>query len=159
MGLLTSDDAAATSNPVSLQGEIDFHALAVSGADVIGDGGGQALMVSDDDEKSCNGAKVQAVTLADSGERILATTQSGLQVSTDGGKAFTTVSDAPVLALLSAGTHATMLGLGPQGVMCSSTDCGESWTRVGEAPDAQAAAAARDGGGFALSQSMLFSIG
>jgi len=160
VGLLTSADAGATWSPVSLQGEVDFHALAVSGDDVIGYGGGQALMVSSDGGQSWNdAAKVPAVALAYSGDRILATTQSGLQVSTDGGESFKTVADAPVLMLISAGTDETVLGLDPQGMVWSSTDRGATWEEVGEATDAQAVAASSGGGGFAVSQSKLYSIG
>ena len=160
VGLLTSADGGATWKPVSLQGEVDFHALAVSGDDVIGYGGGSALMVSDDGGKNWkDGAEVQAAALAYSGDRILATTQSGLQVSTDGGQSFEKVSGAPLLALISAGTDETVLGLDPEGMVWSSTDRGATWEKVGEATDAQAVAASSQGRGFAVSQTQLFAIG
>lgn len=160
VGLLTSADGGATWKPVSLQGEVDFHALAVSGDDVIGYGGGSALMVSDDGGKNWkDGAEVQAAALAYSGDRILATTQSGLQVSTDGGQSFKKVSGAPLLAMISAGTDETVLGLDPEGTVWSSTDRGATWEKVGEATDAQAVAASSQGRGLAVSQTKLFAIG
>lgn len=159
VGLIVSDDGGATWTPVSLQGEVDFHALAVSGKNLIGYGGGQGLLVSDDGGKSwSDGAKVQAVALAYSGDRILATTQAGLQVSTDGGSSFEAVRGAPLLALISGGADETVLGLDPQNMVWRSIDRGETWSEVGEAPQAQAVAAASDGNGFAVSQSTLFAI-
>lgn len=160
VGLIMSEDGGATWSPVSLQGQVDFHALAVSGANVIGYPGGAGVILSEDGGRTWQqGAALPSASLAYSGDRILATTQSGLQVSQDGGRSFAPVEGAPLLGLVSAGTDETVLGLDTEGVVWSSTDRGQTWVAVGPAPDAQAMAAFTDGGGYAVSQTTLYTIG
>lgn len=159
VGLITSGDGGASWTPVSLQGEVDFHALAVRGQDVVGYGGGSGLMVSDDGGSTWSeGAQLQPAALAFSNDRILATTESGLQVSTDAGKSFTKVDRAPTLVFVSAGTDETVLGLDTAAAVWSSRDRGATWTKVDAVPDAQAVAASSGGGGYAISQTELFII-
>lgn len=158
VGLISSDDGGATWSPVSLQGQVDFHALAVDGSAAIGYGGGPGLLVSSDGGATWkDGARIQPAALAYSGDRIIATTESGLQVSTDGGSSFDPPY-APLLVLISAGTDGSMLGLDAASVVWSSTDDGESWVSVGPAVGAQAVAAFADGGGYAIGPTTLFVI-
>jgi hypothetical protein len=158
VGLINSSDAGKEWSPVSLQGEIDFHALAVSGKDVIGFGGA-ALMISSDGGKSWSeGATTQVAALAYSGGNVLATTQAGLQISKDGGKKFTVVENAPVLALISAGTGTAMLGLDTSGAAWRSADSGTTWEKAGHVGEVQAIAAFDDNVGYAISENELFVI-
>ncbi len=159
VGLIVSEDGGANWSAVSLQGQIDFHALTINGSDMIGYGGGPGLLVSKDAGQSWQeGAGLQPAALATSGDRVLATTQAGLQVSENGGRSFAVVKDAPRLALISAGSDETVLGLDPAGAVWSSIDSGRTWTEVGRAEGAQAVGAFADGTGYAISETKLFVI-
>ena len=127
---------------------------------MIGYGGGETLMVSADAGRTWEaGPPVQPASLAFSGPRVLATTQQGLMASTDGGRTFRAVKDAPLLVLVSAGTDRTVLGLDPQLRVWHSADAGRNWAKVGQAPRAQAIAAHENGTGFAIAEDTLYLIG
>lgn len=159
VGLITSGDGGTSWTPVSLQGEVDFHALAIDGERVVGYGSGPGLLVSQDSGETWqDGAQIQPAALAISKDRVLATTQSGLQVSTDAGASFSDVIGAPLLVFISAGTDTTVLGLDPDSKVWSSVDRGRTWTKVGAAPEAQAVAAAANGGGYAVNQESLYVV-
>jgi photosystem II stability/assembly factor-like uncharacterized protein len=159
MGLLTSSDAGKNWSAVSLQGEIDFHALATSGKNVIGYGGGANLMISADGGKTWSeGAALQVLAVAYTGNQILATTQAGLQASTDGGKTFSKIPDSPTLALISAGTGQAVLGLDTNGAAWRSSDSGKTWVKVGEVGQVQAIAAYDNTVGYAIAENRLVVI-
>ena len=108
VGLIASSDGGSNWQSISLEGEVDYHALAVSEGTVIGYGGGKTLSVSADGGRTWSpGAAIQPAALALSSQRVLATTQAGLQVSTDTGQSFEVVAGAPRLVLISAGTGTT----------------------------------------------------
>ena len=159
VGLLTSSDAGESWSPVSLQGEIDFHALAISGEDVVGYGGGSNLMISSNGGKTWDdGAALQATALAYSGDNVMATTQAGLQASTDDGKTFTKVPNAPTLVLISAGLGQAVLGLDVAGVAWRSSDGGATWDKVGGLGEVQAIAAYDNSVGYAVNEERLVII-
>lgn len=146
LGLLQSADGGRTWQPLSLSGEVDFHRIAASGLTIVGlsahDG---ALLRSTDDGLTWSnlGAKQLFDIALDptDGETILATAETGLQRSTDGGKSFTAIEGAPLLALL-AWSDAGIFGIDPAGQLYTSTDAGESWTpaaNIGGEPAALAA--------------------
>ena len=149
LGLLQSADGGRTWQPVSLSGEVDFHRLAASGSTIVGlsahDG---ALLRSTDDGLTWSnlGTKPLFDIALDptDGATILATTESGLQRSTDGGVTFTAIDGAPLLAFL-AWSDAGILGIDPAGQLYRSTDAGGSWTRAGNVGGQPTALAASPG--------------
>lgn len=150
LGLIRSTDAAQTWQTVSLTGEVDFHALHGAHGNVYGwDSGTGRLMVSDDDgrtwdTRSTLGLRDFAVSPADP-DTLLATTERGLARSTDGGRTFTAVPGAPVLAVLAWQRPAALHGVDPTGQVHASADGGQTWDRRGDLGGQPEALAAHDG--------------
>jgi hypothetical protein len=98
LGFISSADRAETWTSVALSGEADFHALSAAGATIYGlDATRGVVMRSDDGGQNWQqGARVPAADIdadPDDPLRVLATEESGLQESADGGVSF---SPAPV---------------------------------------------------------------
>lgn len=102
LGLIVSTDEAQTWQSVSLQGEADLHDIAVVGDRIYGyDATRGALRVSDDAGRTWQErppAQIADMTVdpADP-DRLLGTTPSGLQLSSDAGLTFQPLSAAPPL--------------------------------------------------------------
>ncbi|MGF1661280.1 MAG: F510_1955 family glycosylhydrolase [Kineosporiaceae bacterium] len=117
VGLLVSDDGGVTWRPVSLTGDVDFHALGASGDRVVGSGGPAGLLVSEDGGRSWReGPALAAAAIVVAGDEVWATTADGVQHSTDGGFSFRPVPDAPPLVLLSRAADGSMWGIDETGV-------------------------------------------
>lgn len=147
LGLIRSTDAARTWQPVSLSGEVDFHALHSAHGNIYGwDSGTGRLMVSADDgqtwdTRSTLGLRDFAVSPTDP-QLLLATTEQGLARSADGGRTFTAVAGAPVLAVLTWQRADRLYGVDPSGQVHTSADGGRTWGArgaLGGAPEALAA--------------------
>ena len=147
LGLIRSTDAARTWQTVSLTGQVDFHALKSAHGNVYGwDSGTGRLLVSVDDgrtweTRSTLGLRDFAVSPTDP-EVLLATTRQGLARSEDGGRTFSAVPGAPVLAVLAWNQADELYGVDPSGVVHASADGGRSWQArgsLGSAPEALAA--------------------
>lgn len=150
VGLIESTDGGRTWEPVSRQGQSDFHALAVSPAGVLGYDG--SLRYSDAGEEwETRSIPAAPHTLAASpdGAQILATTEQGLLRSPDGGRTWEPVVDAPLLQVVAwAGDGSTVAGLTPAGVVWTSGDGADTWTEAGDLGEApQAVAVDSTGGG------------
>src|SRR5690606_22814339 len=110
LGLIRSTDGAKTWDHISLQQEVDFHALTAVALDnsqfrIYGyDSATGSLRISEDTGESWRfGAEIQAIDLAaatNDPNMVYATTASGLQRSTDGGVAFTPTSPSSPLVLI-----------------------------------------------------------
>ncbi|MGI5121930.1 WD40/YVTN/BNR-like repeat-containing protein [Marinactinospora thermotolerans] len=133
VGLIETRDGGATWRALSLAGKTDFHALDAAGERVIGfDGGPRASEDGrrwDDLDPTVHPL---TLTMSDDGRTVVATTQSGVMRSTDGGASSTPVADAPLLLLVDqvAGTE-TGHGVTPEGKVHRSDDGGTSWTPTG----------------------------
>lgn len=143
VGLIESTDGGRTWEPVSRQGESDFHALAVGPAGVLGYDG--SLRYSDAGEEwEARSIPAAPHTLAASpdGAQILATTEQGLLRSRDGARSWEPVADAPLLQVVAwADDGSTVAGVTPAGVVWTSGDGADTWTEagdLGEAPQAVA---------------------
>lgn len=141
VGLITSTDDGRTWEPVSLQGETDFHSLAATSDGLIGHEGriltspdGQQWSVASDDVPAYNLAGASSGT-------VLATTEEGLYRSEDSGAAWATVADAPLL-IFTTFAGDTAIGVTPDGTVHSSTDAGLTWEQRGTIQGEPAAIAA-----------------
>ncbi|MBG6181412.1 photosystem II stability/assembly factor-like uncharacterized protein [Arthrobacter sp. CAN_A1] len=141
VGLIRSTDQGQTWQPLSRQGESDFHALAATGAGIVGFDGQL--------QTSAEGASWEPVdeqipvfnlgaTARDS--VVLATTEEGLQRSTDDGETWASVPGAPLLMLTALSQGATA-GITPEGQIHTSDDAGLTWTEQGTVPGQVAAIA------------------
>ncbi|MFI0924957.1 F510_1955 family glycosylhydrolase [Streptomyces sp. NPDC021012] len=151
LGLVTSTDSGRTWRERSLGGKVDFHALdTTSDATVYGyDSTNGLLRVSSDGVAWDDRAELRALDIAVSPTApgtVLATTETGVVRSTDGGRSFAPASGR-VLAYVSWAAPDALYGIDPDGVLFRGADGGTSWTRVaavpGGAPQALTAVDAR----------------
>lgn len=149
LGLIRSNDAGRSWDPVSLLGEADFHVLRAAGDRVYAvnslDG---ALLVSADagvswQRRTPPGPLLDLVADTTDPRRLIATTEDGLHFSRDGGGSWRARSGAPA-GLLAWPSAADLYLLDGSGTLTHSRDGGNSFTEVGSV-GGQAAAFAADG--------------
>lgn len=135
LGLIESTDGGQSWTTVSLEGEADFHALEARHGLVYGYNAGY-LMVSDDaqswEQRGALPLADFAVSPSDP-DSLVATTEQGLAVSTDGGQSFSLVPSAPPLQLVSWTADSTLVGVAPDGATYVSDDEGKTWQQGGDA--------------------------
>lgn len=131
MGLIRSMDAGQTWVPASLMGESDLHALTAT-QDALVAFDGQVKTSGDGTEWQDSGTGIQPFSLAGSpvDATVLATTEKGLQRSTDGGQTWNAVDGAPLLLLASI-TGQAAAGVTPEGRVYVSVDAGSTWSERG----------------------------
>lgn len=145
LGFMVSRDAGETWQPIALEGQTDFHAMAVqpSNGDIIYgwsgglyrslDGGKTWEMRPSEGLIQLRGALSLAVHSEDS-ETLLAGTQHGLWGSTDGGASWEPLlPDIPVTAVTYApdnAEHIFAYGAHPEAGLLLSEDGGASWARL-----------------------------
>lgn len=152
IGLARSTDRGVTWTPVSLTGEVDFHALEIAAGSVFGyDATHGLLRVSADGGRTWEDrAQLRALDIAadpSDGQRVLATVQGGVARSTDGGRTFAEPV-GPQLAYVSWAEDGTVSGLDLGSTLHTSTDGGSTWTPSGTLPGGgrpQAVTATPDG--------------
>ncbi|WP_406064780.1 exo-alpha-sialidase [Streptomyces sp. NBC_01077] len=138
LGLVASTDSGRTWQEKSLAGKVDFHALDTApDSTVYGyDSANGLLRVSTDGVTWDDRATLRALDIAVSPTTpgtVVATTESGVARSTDGGRTFTSGTDQ-VLAYVSWGAPDALFGVDPNGVLFRGRDGGTGWTRVSTVP-------------------------
>ena len=137
LGLAESPDNGASWTPISLLGEVDFHALDVRGDTVYGaDSTSGRFMVSDDRGRTWTTRSEPALTdfavSPDDADLIIATGGSGPLRSRDGGRSWKPLTTSP-LALV-AWEGEVLSGAWPDGTVVVSSDQGDTWQRRGALP-------------------------
>ncbi|MFB7280442.1 F510_1955 family glycosylhydrolase [Streptomyces hydrogenans] len=138
LGLIASADAGRSWAEKSLGGEVDFHALDTApGGSVYGyDSADGRLRFTRDHVVWEDRAELRALDIAVSPtapETVVATTESGVARSTDGGRTFSPGA-GQVLSYVSWGAADALYGVAPDGVLFRSVDGGTTWTRAGTVP-------------------------
>lgn len=137
VGLIRSTDSGKTWAPVSRQGRSDFHALTSTGTGLVAYDG-TLLTSTDGTTWTPATASFTPAVLAGSPTTavVLATTQNGLQRSTDGGKTWQPNPAAPLMQFAAFATRADKaateaVGVTPDGTVYLSTDAGAAWVPTG----------------------------
>lgn len=138
LGLIESTDGGQTWTSRSLSGDADFHALDHGHGTVFGyNAVSGALMVSEDLENWDSRSEVPMADIAvspETADTVLATTESGLARSDDGGRTFDAVPGAPLLLLVDWADDGTLVGVDPGGAVYVGTDEPSSLEKVGALP-------------------------
>lgn len=137
VGLIESRDGGQSWTHLSRGGESDFHALTASGDTVYGYDG--TLRVSTDAGRTWTdrGSALAPAVLAAHPTRaatVLATTESGVQRSTDSGQTFTIVSNGLILQTVAWAQDDLVFGVEPSGRIHASPDGGTTWQARGQLP-------------------------
>lgn len=137
LGLIRSDDAAETWEPVSLSGEADLHSLVVAhGRVYAADATAGQLLVSLDEGRSWERRGVVelaalAVDPRDSEVLVGADYEGSLQRSDDGGRTWQRLG-GPRIRTLAWDEQIGLFGASPGGEVFASDDGGTSWARRGD---------------------------
>lgn len=160
LGLMASTDAGKTWTNVSLSGEADFHRLVVTGTLIAGISSTNGhLLTSQDSGRTWT--DLGRTTLYDiafasaDGSIMIGTSEQGPMRSIDGGKTFTPIAEAPLLALLAV-TESTLFSADVRGGVFESRDAGVTWTAIGSLPGQPIALAASDNRLAALVENTIF---
>lgn len=138
VGLIQSKDAGKTWEPVSRTGESDFHALTVSGNSIVAFDG-QLRTTTDGKTWTTSMATFVPAVLAGSSAStvVLATTEEGIQRSTDSGATWQAVPQSPIIQFAAIATPTDKaptkaIGVEPNGTVHVSSDAGATWTPAGK---------------------------
>jgi photosystem II stability/assembly factor-like uncharacterized protein len=138
VGLMETLDAGKTWSVLSTGRWPDFHALTSSHKGVLGYDG--VLRSSFDGEmwrQLAIAARPSSLAAAPDGSRILATTASGVMLSTDEGSNWAPLHRSPPLLLTAWADNSTAAGVTGTGHLAVTTNAGATWTtakaRVGSA--------------------------
>jgi len=149
VGLIKSTDAGRTWTVLSRGGESDFHALTASSAGVMGFDG--ALRVTADGKSWTQGgltAEPRCLASSPDGSQVLATTDQGVQSSTDGGRTWVPLAASPPLFLATWADAKTVVGVTAEGSLAISADAGRTWRAdLAKVPSGEALSASRDKAG------------
>jgi photosystem II stability/assembly factor-like uncharacterized protein len=139
LGLIESTDAGETWTALSLLGEADFHALGAAHGLIYGyNATGGDFMVSPDGKNWDRRSKLRLLSFAvdpANADHALATTETGLAATTDGGRTWRPVP-GPALAYLSWDRGGALWGTAADGTVHRSTDQGATWPAQGKLPGA-----------------------
>ena len=142
MGLLKSSDGGKTWEQLSRQGESDFHAMTITKSGIIAFDG--TLRTSPDGKTwtTASAGFAPAVLAGHPGsDTVLATTEEGIQRSTDAGATWKPLDGGPVIQFAAFANPAEAVGVEPDGTVHYSADGGRTWTQKGRI-DAQVVAVA-----------------
>jgi hypothetical protein len=148
LGLIESDDAGSSWQDVSLTGEADFHVLRSAHDRVYAFNGLTGkLMLSDDggeswEERRPPGAVVDLAVDPRDPERILASTDAGLQLSEDDGRSWRRIKGG--IGLLAWPAPRALYWVDASGTTRVSPGPGQSWKKRGSIDGQPAAFAASD---------------
>lgn len=132
VGLIESTDGGRSWQPVSRQGQSDFHSLAYTTAGVVGfDGTIRTTKDGQSWSTPNTGTRPADLSGTAEGQTVLATTEEGLKRSTDGGTTWSKVPNTPLLYATDFASAQSVAGISPDGAVYTSDDAGLTWHRAG----------------------------
>lgn len=148
LGLIESGDAGRTWKTLSLAGDADFHALRYRHDTVYGYNSVRGQLIVSTDRTTWQTRSTLALRNFDVSPAdpkiLLATTEAGVQRSTDRGLTWAPAGGPPLL-LLAWETTDQLWGVSTASDLLRSADGGVSWTRAGALPGPASAFAAHHG--------------
>ncbi|MCZ3388890.1 MAG: exo-alpha-sialidase [Actinomycetia bacterium] len=143
VGLIESADSGKTWQTIGLEGQVDFHVMAVSGSQVAAWSDGTGLQLSEDGGQSWrNGPDVQPSAMAWFDDVLWMTTGQGLVTLAPGDSVAAAPAGSPDLAAAATASDGSRLwGIASDGSVWSSSD-GREWVQDGAIAAAEAFAAA-----------------
>ena len=161
LGLIESTDAGETWESLSLAGEADFHALDAADRRIYGyDSLTRALLTSLDGHTWETVARpTEAADLAvdpNDSDQVLMTRADGTVHRYQRNGANSVLGAAPPLLFLDWADLETLVGLGTDAAVYTSTDRGDSWVRTGSVPGEPEAIDADDGAWHAASSTGIY---
>lgn len=145
LGLIESTDGGQSWTPLSLRGEADFHAIeSVHDRVYAYDSTSETFMVSDDGRTWERRSQLVVLDFAvspDDPDLVVAATEDGPRRSTDGGRTWLSLAEAPDLAVLSWDDE--LVAVSQDGGVHASGDQGRTWSargRVDGEPEAMTVA-------------------
>ena len=156
IGIIRSADGAQSWEPVTFNGEKDFHALtSAPGGIAYGLATDNPVMLVSTDAGNTwtpTGLPLEAVSLAAMADgRVIAATAQGLLESSDGAVSFTPWVGAPMLYTLSSSpNHSTLVGVDVDGVLWVVAEGSTEWRESGKAEGRAQAVTVTDGGTVAV---------
>jgi photosystem II stability/assembly factor-like uncharacterized protein len=135
VGLIESADGGDSWRIRSRGGQSDFHALTVSDQGVLGFDGTLRHSADWENWRELSGPKeIVDLAAAPRGSTVLATTASGLQISTRHGESWTPVPGAPPLVLVDWTDGQRVVGVDVKGAVFTSQDASRTWRRAAGDP-------------------------
>ncbi|MDI3243268.1 sialidase family protein [Arthrobacter sp. AL08] len=146
LGLVKTSDGGKTWEKLSRQGESDFHALTATKSGIVGFDGSLRASPDGTTWNTVPADFVPAILAGNpTSDTVLATTQDGVQRSTDGGATWALDKTAPVIQFAAFASATEAVGVEPGGTVHYSADGGATWTRKGQISGAVQAVAATEG--------------
>ncbi|MCB5282252.1 MULTISPECIES: F510_1955 family glycosylhydrolase [unclassified Arthrobacter] len=146
VGLIRTGDGGKTWEQLSRQGESDFHALTTTKSGIVAFDG--ALRTSTDGKtwKTVDAGFVPAVLAGNPySDTVLATTQEGVQRSSDGGATWVRDKSSPLIPFAAFASAREAVGIAPDGTVYYSADAGATWKQTGKITGEIHAVAATEG--------------
>jgi len=146
LGLIKTSDGGKTWEQLSRQGESDFHALTTTKSGIVAFDGELRITADGKTWKTVPAGFVPAGLSGNPyNDAVLATTQQGVQRSTDGGATWTLGQGAPVVQFAAFANAKEAIGVEPGGTVHYSADGGATWTAKGQLSGEVQAIAAAEG--------------
>jgi hypothetical protein len=156
LGLIESTDRASSWEGLSLQGEVDFHALVYAHDRAYGaDATSARFLVSDDLESWETRSEIDLWSFAvapDDPERIVGVADTDVVSSGDGGRTWAPVAGTPALRFVSWHAEAGLWAVADDGTVYRSGDGGTTWDERGNV-EGEAAGILADSSGLYVATS------
>lgn len=138
LGLRRSDDAGLSWKNIALYGKVDFHRLTTSGETIMGLSASDGALLRSEDSglrwTSLPNPNLYDLAMNPTDpSKIVGTRENGPIQSSDGGKTFTAIASAPIIALVSW-DKARLVGVTLDGLVYESVDMAITWRKIATVP-------------------------